>query len=176
MMTGVGVLLGTAAYMSPEQAKGKPADKRSDIWAFGCVLYEMLTGKRASRARHVADTLAFVLTKEPDWGALPADHAAVDRYAAASVSRQGSPEARRGHLDSVVRHRRSGQRSARVAYAHRRPSPYALRLTWRRLAIYSAPALIAGLADGRWRRLVRDAPGATACLAARDHDDTRRPR
>ena len=70
-MTGVGVLLGTAAYMSPEQSKGKPADKRSDIWAFGCVLYEMLTGRRAFEGEDVAETLAFVLTKEPAWNALP---------------------------------------------------------------------------------------------------------
>jgi serine/threonine-protein kinase len=71
LMTGVGTLLGTAAYMSPEQAKGKPADTRSDIWAFGCVLYEMLTGKRAFDGEDVADTLAFVLTRDPDWNALP---------------------------------------------------------------------------------------------------------
>ena len=61
MMTGVGVLLGTAAYMSPEQARGKAVDKRSDIWAFGCVLYEMLTGKRAFAGEDVSDTLAAVL-------------------------------------------------------------------------------------------------------------------
>jgi len=71
-MTGVGTILGTAAYMSPEQAKGKPADKRSDVWAFGCVLYEMLTARRLFHGDDVSDTLAFVLTKEPDWRALPA--------------------------------------------------------------------------------------------------------
>src|SRR5688572_7886481 len=70
-MTGVGVILGTAAYMSPEQAKGRGADKRSDVWAFGCVLYEMLTGKPCFEGEDVADTLAFILTREPDWGALP---------------------------------------------------------------------------------------------------------
>jgi Tol biopolymer transport system component len=77
MMTGVGVLLGTAAYMSPEQAKGKAADKRSDVWAFGCVLYEMLTGTRAFEGEDVSDTLAAVLRGEPDWAAVPAG---VPRY------------------------------------------------------------------------------------------------
>ena len=71
LVSGVGVVLGTAAYMSPEQAKGKPADKRSDVWAFACVVYEMLRGKRCFDGEDVADALAFVLTKEPDWGALP---------------------------------------------------------------------------------------------------------
>jgi Tol biopolymer transport system component len=71
MMTGVGVILGTAAYMSPEQAKGRAADKRSDVWAFGCVLYEMLTGKRAFAGDDVSDTLASVLAREPDLMALP---------------------------------------------------------------------------------------------------------
>ena len=70
-MTAAGMILGTAAYMSPEQAKGKPADKRSDIWAFGCVLYEMLTGERSFQGDDVAETLASIIRAEPDWGALP---------------------------------------------------------------------------------------------------------
>ena len=73
MMTGAGMILGTAAYMSPEQARGKPVDKRADIWAFGCVLYEMLTGRRAFEGEDIADVMVAVLSKEPDWGALPAD-------------------------------------------------------------------------------------------------------
>jgi serine/threonine-protein kinase len=73
MLTGIGVILGTAAYMSPEQAKGRAADKRSDIWAFGCVLYEMLTGKRAFEGEDVSDTLAAVLRGEPDWTRMPGD-------------------------------------------------------------------------------------------------------
>ena len=72
VMTQAGMILGTVAYLSPEQAKGKPADKRGDIWAFGCVLYEMLTGRRAFDAEDVSETLAAVLMKEPDWTALPA--------------------------------------------------------------------------------------------------------
>ena len=71
--TRMGVILGTAAYMSPEQARGKPVDKRTDIWAFGCVLYELLTGGRAFAGDEISDTLAFVITKEPDWTALPPD-------------------------------------------------------------------------------------------------------
>ena len=69
--TQAGVILGTAAYMAPEQAKGKAADMRSDIWAFGAVVYEMLTGRRAFDGEDVADVLAAVLTREPDWSAVP---------------------------------------------------------------------------------------------------------
>ncbi len=68
--TVAGVILGTAAYMSPEQARGKPVDKRSDIWSFGCVLYEMLTGARPFRGETISDTLAAVLAREPDFAAL----------------------------------------------------------------------------------------------------------
>ncbi len=71
--TQAGVVLGTAAYMSPEQARGKSVDKRADIWAFATVLYEMLTGRKAFEGETVSDTLAAVLTKEPDWSALPAE-------------------------------------------------------------------------------------------------------
>jgi serine/threonine-protein kinase len=71
-MTGVGIILGTAPYMAPEQAKGQSADKRSDVWAYGCILYEMLTGRRAFPGDDVSETLAAVLGTEPDWSALPA--------------------------------------------------------------------------------------------------------
>ena len=70
--TRAGMILGTAAYMSPEQARGKTVDKRADIWAFGVVLYEMLAGKQLFEGETVSDTLAQVLTKEPDWQQVPA--------------------------------------------------------------------------------------------------------
>ena len=72
-MTQAGVLLGTAPYMSPELAKGRPADRRSDIWAFGCVLYEMLSGRRAFDGDHMTEVLGAVVRLEPDWSALPAN-------------------------------------------------------------------------------------------------------
>jgi aminoglycoside phosphotransferase (APT) family kinase protein len=71
MATMQGVLLGTAAYMSPEQAKAKSVDRRADIWAFGCVLYEMLTGKQAFTGETVTESLAAVIMKDPDWSQLP---------------------------------------------------------------------------------------------------------
>jgi len=72
-MTRTGVIMGTAAYMSPEQTRGKVVDKRTDIWAFGCVLFEMLTAKRAFPGDTISDTLASILKTEPDWELLPDD-------------------------------------------------------------------------------------------------------
>jgi serine/threonine protein kinase len=69
--TRAGVILGTAAYMSPEQARGRPADRRADIWAFGVVLYEMLSGKQLYGGETVSDSMAAVITREPDWATLP---------------------------------------------------------------------------------------------------------
>ncbi len=71
-MTHAGIILGTAAYMSPEQARGKPLDKRTDVWAFGCVLFETLTGRRTFAGDSVSDVLASVLAREPDFAAVPA--------------------------------------------------------------------------------------------------------
>ena len=72
-MTQHGVILGTAAYMSPEQAKGKRVDQRADLWAFGCVVFEMLTGKRTFDGDDITDTLTAIMRDEPDWRALPSD-------------------------------------------------------------------------------------------------------
>ena len=70
--TGTGVILGTAAYMSPEQARGRAVDRRTDVWSFGCVLYECLTGRQAFQGETVSDMVARILEREPDWSALPA--------------------------------------------------------------------------------------------------------
>jgi Tol biopolymer transport system component len=80
LTTQAGMLLGTAAYMSPEQARGRDADKRADIWAFGCVLYEMLTGKQAFAGETVTDVIAAVVTREPDLAHLPPDTPAGIRW------------------------------------------------------------------------------------------------
>src|SRR5262249_42032679 len=69
--TVAGVILGTAAYMSPEQARGKPVDRRADIWAFGVILFELLAGRRLRDGETASDTLAAVLKTDPDWSALP---------------------------------------------------------------------------------------------------------
>ena len=78
-MTAAGIILGTAAYMSPEQARGKVVDKRTDLWAFGCVLYEMLTGMRPFGGDDVTDTIAAVVRADPDWSKLRSDTPAAIR-------------------------------------------------------------------------------------------------
>ena len=93
--TRKGVILGTAGYMSPEQARGGPVDKRADIRAFGLVLYEMLTGQRLFQRETASDTLAALLTKEPDWDRVPA---ATRRL----LSRCLEKDPRRGLMDGTL--------------------------------------------------------------------------
>ena len=99
-----GAIVGTPAYMSPEQARGQAIDKRSDIWGFGCVLYEMLTGRAVFPRETITDTFAAILEREPEWGALPANTPAGDSTAVATVSGQ-RPEA------PAARHRRRADRN-----------------------------------------------------------------
>jgi serine/threonine protein kinase len=151
MMTGVGVILGTAAYMSPEQARGRPAGKRSDVWAFGCVLYEMLTGKRAFDGEDVGETLAAVIKSEPDWSALPRDVPPVVRTL---IERCLEKDPRKRVADSstasfVLREPSIGKPPVAGASPSARPSRSFVRRAWPIVAA----ALIAGPAVGtalRW--------------------------
>ncbi|HEX4567536.1 MAG TPA: protein kinase, partial [Vicinamibacterales bacterium] len=138
MMTGVGMLLGTAAYMSPEQAKGRPADKRSDVWAFGCVLYEMLTGKRAFAGDDVVDIFAAVLRTDPDWNAIPVG---VGERTRALLRRCLERDRNRRVSDaSVVRFvLAEPEPSAPAAATSPPPTPW-----WRRLVSMAALLVIAG--------------------------------
>jgi len=138
-MTGVGVLLGTAAYMSPEQAKGRAAHKRSDIWAFGCVLFEMLTGKGPFAGDDVSDTLANVLKREPDWRALSASVPASIR----ALLRRCVEKDRRKRVADVsvalfVIDEQASLSGSVVASA----APLSRRLLWQRIAARTGVVLV----------------------------------
>ena len=118
-----GVILGTAAYMSPEQARGKPLDRRTDIWSFGCVLYEMLTGKRCFGGETASDILARILEREPDWDALPAGDAGGDPRSccdAACGRSRGRGSATSGRRAITIEDLQA-DRSRRAARPPRRP-------------------------------------------------------
>ena len=144
-MTGVGMLLGTAAYMSPEQAKGREADKRSDIWAFGCVLYEMLTGRRAFDGEDLTDVLGAVVRLEPNWAALPSDVPPAIR----TLLQQCLIKDRRARIGDiaaaifVLDHQASGVPTSETSAV-----PLPRRLLWRRLVAVTAGALVVGIAVG----------------------------
>src|SRR2546425_9459953 len=140
MMTGVGVILGTAAYMAPEQAKGRAADTRSDVWAFGCVLYEMLTGRRAFEGEDVSDTLATVLKGEPDWSVLPSD---VPQAIRTLIQRCLAKDRQQRIADiSIAQYVLDAPTALTASAPMAADAPQSL---WRRLALFSAPALVASV-------------------------------
>ena len=132
-MTMRGMILGTAAYMAPEQAKGKPVDKRADIWAFGCVLYEMLAGRRAFAGDDVSTTLAAVLLKEPDWQRLAGRDAGRAPAPADALPDEGSQGAAARHRRGARSDRRAVRRAPRMTPA--RPSSHRRCLAGARRAV-----------------------------------------
>jgi serine/threonine protein kinase len=115
-MTRLGMVLGTAAYMSPEQARGHPAHKRGDVWAFGCVLYELLAGKRAFEGVEISDTMAAVLRAEPNWAAPRSSNAVWRRTTngacAISVTRGSSSMTQSAAAHRIRRRDRLGEPGA----------------------------------------------------------------
>ena len=157
MMTRVGMILGTAAYMSPEQARGRPVDKRSDLWAFGCVLYEMLTGKRAFEGDDVSDTLAAVLRGEPDWRALPTETPASIRR----LLRRCLEKDRTRRLSDAVDARLEIEEALTTPMFETSAAPApGSQAGWRRGALIAAAALAVGgvAAGGAVWTAIRPAP------------------
>ena len=120
-VTDAGIILGTAAYMSPEQARGRAVDKRTDIWAFGCVLFEMLTGRRPFGGDTVTEVLASILAREPDLTALPAATPAAIRKLLRRCLQKDRP--RIACATSATRESRSATRWRRATPTRRRQPP-----------------------------------------------------
>ena len=160
-MTAAGMILGTAAYMSPEQARGLPVDQRADIWAFGCILFEMLTGRQAFGGPTTTDSLAAVIHKSPMWEALPLDtpggvRRALTRCLEKSVNRRLRDIADvRADLDDVV-----------GPAPHSGELPMARRKSRALITVVVAAALAAGVFFlGSWWRARQ--PATTAWIAER---------
>ena len=159
--TSLGMIIGTAAYMAPEQAKGKAVDKRADIWAFGIVLYEMLAGRAAFAGDTVTDIIAAVVTREPDWTALPAaTPASIRRLLARCLEKDPKRRVRdigdvRFEIDETIARGSSDARSAESVSGPARLSvaTRAGKLAWTMLGAALGASLAAGLAwSGVWPR------------------------
>ena len=147
-MTRAGVILGTAAYMSPEQARGKPVDKRADIFAFGSVLFELLTGNRAFEGETVTDTIASVLKGEPEWDALPPSIPSTIRFLM-SRCLQKDPGKRLQHIDGariLIEEALTGETTASAIGLAGAPQP----ARWRVVLPWSLAGLMAVTAFSLW--------------------------
>jgi len=153
MMTGVGMILGTAAYMSPEQARGSAVDRRADLWAFGVILFEMLSGQRLFDGGTVSDTLASVLKSDPEWSLLPSETPVAIRR----LLRRCLEKDRRERLDSAADARLEIQEALTAAPSESTnlrapiPAPRSTRLPWAIAATTSvaAVALLVALISAR---------------------------
>jgi serine/threonine protein kinase/Tol biopolymer transport system component len=153
-MTGVGALLGTAAYMSPEQARGATADRRTDLWSFGCVLFEMLTGTRLFDGGTVSDALAAVLKTEPQWAALPANTPAPIRR----LLRRCLEKDRARRLESAADARleieeagKPSEESSRLPSSAPRAALWRRMLPWALTALFAAVLLAVVVSWAPWR-------------------------
>jgi len=151
--TSAGVILGTAAYMSPEQARGKSVDRRTDIWSFGCVLYECLTGRQLFAGETVSDTIVKILEREPDWAALPPQTPALARELLRRCLEKDAKkrlrdigDARLELEESLTQLRSSGRMAAAAAEEKRRARAATPFFTVRTLLIGAAVGAIAGVA------------------------------
>ena len=167
-ITHAGLILGTAAYMSPEQAKGRAADKRSDVWAFGCVLYEMLAGKRAFDGEDVTEIIAAVVRGEPDWNALPSDVPDQIRLLIRRClekdrrARIGDISVARFLMTETIGSRQSPEPEAEGPKPENQsPKPQSRRLVWAGIGLL---ALVAVVGVGGWAAM-KPAPSASPQLA-----------
>jgi len=145
-MTEMGMILGTAAYMAPEQAKGRPVDKRADVWAFGVMLFEMLTGTRAFAGDDTSEVLAGVIKSEPDWQALPALPPLLDTFLRQCLKKD--PKQRLADMQDM---RLALEGAFEAAAPPQAASIVDAPPAWRRIAVPGATLLVlAGAAAGWW--------------------------
>ena len=162
-----GLVMGTAAYMSPEQARGRPMDKRTDIWAFGCVLYEMLTSRAAFQGETISDTIAAVLERQPAWQALPAaTPASVQRLLRRCLDKD--PKRRFRDIGDV----RFGLDDAETVPGPDAPTIVSKWRAWHRMAAAAAAVALLGGAFMA-RGLIRPAPAAAAEVRVHQLTDMR---
>ena len=161
-LTMQGVILGTAAYMSPEQARGKAVDKRTDIWAFGCTLYEMLVGRRAFEGESVNETIGAVIHKDPDWSRLPpSTPPSLRRLLRRSLHKDPGQRLRDiGDAGHEIREAQTG--SWDDGGAVRTPAPRGSMAPWMALTAVVASALVASV--WIWVRWSAEAPTVTKVI------------